>query len=228
MENRIKNHFENEAKEFDEIIVKLIPYYNQIVDAMVDAIPFPNDRDIKVIDLGCGTGTISKKVLEKYPKAKITCVDIAEKMLEIAKYKLGDSENFRYISGDFNSFEFDDTYDVIVSSLALHHLATDEDKNKFYGKIYETLNEGGVFYNSDVVLGSSDYLIQMNMGKWKEFMIKNEGLEKVENKWLPNYYAEDSPCSLMKHLKMLEENRFKEVDVIWKYYNFSVYGGKKE
>lgn len=38
------------------------------------------------------------------------------------------------------------------------HLTTDEDKIVFYKKIYKVLNLGGVFYNADVVLGSSKYL----------------------------------------------------------------------
>ena len=36
----IKKHFEEEAKEFDETIIKLIPYYRQMLDALITSIPF--------------------------------------------------------------------------------------------------------------------------------------------------------------------------------------------
>jgi len=79
----IKTHFEQEAAEFDGIIQKLIPYYNQMLDALVSVIPFPESRAIHVIDLGCGTGTIALRVKTRFRRAKITCVDIAENMLEM-------------------------------------------------------------------------------------------------------------------------------------------------
>ena len=37
--NLVKEHFESEAKEFDGIILNLIPYYNQMIESLVMAIP---------------------------------------------------------------------------------------------------------------------------------------------------------------------------------------------
>jgi len=91
-------------------------------------------------------------------------------MIEMAKIKLDEYNDIKYVIGDFYSFEFTERYDVIVSSLVLHHLVTNEDKIQFYKKIYDALNEGGVFYNADVVLGSNNYLQELYIDKWKEFM----------------------------------------------------------
>ena len=121
---RIKNHFEEEAKEFDAIIQRLIPNYNEMIAALVSVIPFSKERAFSMIDLGCGTGTVSKAVKGCFPNAEITCVDIAGSMLEIARDKLGGSVNC--IQADFNDFDFQRTFDLIVSSLALHHLETDD------------------------------------------------------------------------------------------------------
>jgi tRNA (cmo5U34)-methyltransferase len=49
-------------------------------------------------------------------------------------------------------------YGVVVSSLALHHLVTDDDKQQCYSWIHGSLAPGGRFYNADVVLASSDDL----------------------------------------------------------------------
>lgn len=225
--NTIKNHFESEAKEFDEVIKNLIPYYNQMVEALVLSIPFDKNMEINVIDLGCGTGTISKAVKTSFPNAKITCVDLAENMILMAKDKLRDFQGIKYLQGDFNNFIFPEKYNVVISSLALHHLISDEDKKDFYKKIYENLTDNGFFCNADVVLGSNDFNTELYMEKWKEYMIKNVGKDETENKWVPKYYEEDKPIDLMKHFSFMEEIGFKEFDIYWKYYNFSVYGGKK-
>ncbi|MBW4651636.1 MAG: class I SAM-dependent methyltransferase [Kaiparowitsia implicata GSE-PSE-MK54-09C] len=224
---KVKQHFEAEAQEFDAIIRRLIPYYEQMLDALVIALPFDPSQRICVIDLGCGTGTVARRIKDVYPQAQITCVDIAKKMLQMAQMKLGDGRDVRYQLANFEDYEFDTAYDVAVSSLALHHLVSEDDKIRFYEKIHACLNPGGVFYNADVILGSSSYLQEEYIEKWREYMRLQVSAEEIEQKWMPQHYDEDHPASLMNQLAWLQDMGFAEVDVIWKYYNFSVYGGRK-
>lgn len=115
--------------------------------------------------LGCGTGTVSRQIKQVFPQARITCLDLAGNMIEMSRLKLNRYSNVQYRVGDFNDYEFDDTCDVVVSSLALHHLLTDADKIVFYRKIYDCLRPGGVFFNADVVLGSSEHFQDLYMDK---------------------------------------------------------------
>lgn len=224
---KVKKHFEEEAKEFDRIIRELIPYYEEMIDGMVAAIPHQRTDSINVIDLGCGTGTISKHIKQTFSQARITCLDLAENMIEISKLKLNNYSDVQYRVGNFSTFEFDETYDVVVSSLALHHLATDDNKIGFYRKIYNSLSPNGVFFNADVVLGSSEPFQDLYMEKWISFMKRHVSDDEIENKWLPKYLEEDRPSKLMDQLGWLKDIGFSEIDVIWKYYNFAVYGGRK-
>lgn len=224
---KVKQHFEDEAQEFDAIIRQLIPYYEQMLDALLLALPFKKSQPIAVIDLGCGTGTIARRIKDGYPQAQVTCVDIAEKMLNIAQTKLGNSEDVRYQLANFENYEFDSVYDVAVSSLALHHLISEHDKIKFYEKIYACLKPGGVFFNADVILGSSSHIQERYMEKWRDYMRLQVSEEEIEQKWIPQHYDEDYPASLMSQLTWLQDIGFSEIDVIWKYYNFAVYGGHK-
>ena len=223
--DRIKNHFEQEAKEYDMIIQKIIPYYDQMVEALVSVIPFSKESGFSIIDLGCGTGTISKSVKNEFPDVDITCVDISGNMLDIAKNKIGGNVNC--IQVDFNNFIFPQHYDLIVSSLALHHLENDSDKLEFYRKIHASLNPGGVFINIDVVLGSDDFIQELYIKKWREFMEESISAEEIDLKWLLKYYAEDRPTKLTTHLNMLEKCCFTNIDVIYKYYDLAVFTAKK-
>ena len=225
--NRVRRHFEQEAKAYDEIILDLIPHYPQMVEALVSAIPFDAETEIRVIDLGCGTGTISSCVIAAFPSAHVTCLDLAENMVKMAKGKLTQHPHTRFLVGDFNTFAFDAQYDVAVSSLALHHLATDGEKRSFYRRVYDALAPGGVFYNADVVLGSSEALQAMYMRKWQAFMAQNVSRRAIEEEWLPRYYAEDHPARLIDQMAWLTEIGFADVDVVWKAYNYAVYGGRK-
>jgi len=221
---RIKAHFEAAAERFDTVIQTLIPNYNAMIDALVSVIPFAKDHAFSVIDLGCGTGTVSRAIKDHFPNAAITCVDIAGKMLEIAKNKVGG--DVHCIQADFNRFDFPQAYDLAVSSLALHHLETDEAKFAFYQKIHAALHPGGMFINADIVLGSDEHLQKIYMAKWEAFMLKNLPAQEDLEKCLSDYYAEDRPAELMTHLHMLRKIGFSAVDVIYKHWNYAVYCGK--
>jgi tRNA (cmo5U34)-methyltransferase len=148
-------------------------------------------------------------------------------MVEMARAKLAQHPHARYLVDDLNTFAFDAEYDVVVSSLALHHMVTDADKQGFYRRIYDALASGGVFYNADVVLGSSAALQAMYMRKWRAFMQQNVSDEEIEHTWLPKYYDEDHPAKLTDHLAWLAKVGFADVDVVWKVYNYAVYGGTR-
>jgi tRNA (cmo5U34)-methyltransferase len=223
--NKVNDHFENEAPEFDSIILKLIPHYPAMFRALVDAMPFDKSATLRIIDLGCGTGTISAQIMEAFPNAQITCLDLSNNMIAMAQAKLARYPLINYIVADFEAYDFSGKYDAVVSSLALHHLATDETKRNFYHRIYECLNSRGVFFNADVVLGANEFLQSMYLKEWRAFMRRSISSDEIEGKWMPKYQEEDHPAKLTNHLAWLAEIGFSDVDVIWKYFNFAVFGG---
>ncbi len=223
--SNLKQHFDRVAENYDQEILKTFPRYDEMIEALVNAIPTDMDSP-RVLDLGCGTGNITKKVLEVFPNAKITCLDISDKMIEISKEKLSDYE-IEYVLGDFTIIDIIDNYDVIISSLALHHIETDEEKLEMYKYIFNALNDGGVFYNADVVKSDSPYNNELNERKYVEYMklknATNKEIEDFKNRRNDN----DSPITLLKHFNLLEESGFSHIDVIWKYYGNAVFGATK-
>ena len=225
--DNVRKHFEEEANEYNNIIINLIPYYNEMLEALISSIQLNTSDTFSLLDLGCGPGTITKLVLKKYPKAKVTCVDIASNMIELAEKTLGEYKDIEFINKDFYNLKLSKKYDVVLSSLALHHLLNNDDKKAFYNKIYGWLNNKGSFFNADNVIASGKRLDDTYMEKWIEYMNRNVSMEEINSKWLVKYADEDKPAILFNQLLWLKDIGFKEVDVIWKYYNFSVYGGYK-
>jgi tRNA (cmo5U34)-methyltransferase len=225
--DHVKEHFETEAKEFDEIIFRIIPYYSEMIEALLNSIHFSNYQYIRVIDLGCGTGTVARRISEKFPNSEIVCLDIASNMIDLAKQKLSDHSKTSFITGDFSKTIFDGKFDLVVSSLALHHLENDKFKKEFYKKVYDILTDSGQFINADVVLASTDFHQEVYMNRWVEYMNRTYPKDQIYDNWIQKYNTEDRPAKLIDQIKWLEDIGFKSVDVIWKYYNFSVYCGNK-
>jgi len=221
----IKEHFEKEAKSFDKNFFKVAPFYKEALEALISALTFKEDKKIRVVDLGCGTGNITKALMKRYPNASVVCVDLADNMIEMAKAKLERYKSVKYWTGDIRRFDYSGQYDAVISSLVLHHLEK-KAKERFYRKVFNSLSRGSVFYIADFVLPSSDKMAAMYREKWKKFMRKNLSPLEVSN-MIARHEHEDRPAELMFELDLLRETGFKNVDVVWKYYNFAVYGGEK-
>jgi tRNA (cmo5U34)-methyltransferase len=165
----IKEHFERAAKDFDRNFIRFAPGYEEAIEALVCAMPFRKGSRISVADLGCGTGNIAAAVLKRYPGARVSCVDLSDNMISLAKAKLGRSKNVEFHTADLRDYKFTRKYDAVVSSLVIHHIEG-KDKTLFYRKIFGCLKKGGVFYNSDITRGSNRYLQDMYIQKWIEFL----------------------------------------------------------
>ena len=77
---------------------------------------FPDKKDLKIIDLGCGSGAIGLTLKHFFPNADVTLLDISEQALEVAKENasnLGLDVNF--VLGDMLE-EVNDKFDVIISN----------------------------------------------------------------------------------------------------------------
>lgn len=223
----VKQHFEHEATEFDERIVKIIPWYKQMLSSLVGVLPFDAAAPIKIVDLGCGTGTVTYTVKQAFPHASVLCVDLAETMIELAQKKLAMFHDITFRCADFESVMFDEKYDAIVSSYALHHIEDDAGKQRMYKKIFDALVPGGVFYNVDCVCAPSAHLHEAYMAAWKVFMRQSLTDKEIDDEIIPRYYCEDRPATIMQHLMWLREVGFTDVDVIFKSYGGALYGGRK-
>jgi tRNA (cmo5U34)-methyltransferase len=224
--NEIKKHFEKEAIVFDKLFFKVAPYYEEMLQALVDALPFHAKDRLKIIDLGCGTGNLSQKLISVYPNAHITCLDMAENMLKMAKAKFKETPNVDFWLGDIRDFDYRAKYDAIVASLVLHHIEGKE-KLRFYRKLYSALSKGGVFFNIDIYLSPDSHLQELYMSKWKTFMKANGLPVKIINDMISRHKKEDRPVIFEDELAVMRKAGFKRVDVVMKRYNFALCGGMK-
>lgn len=229
MKNRfeeIKKHFEKEAKIFDKLFYKIIPHYEFMLDIVTEAVPFNKKSKLKIIDLGCGTGNLSKKVISAYPKSHLTCLDMSENMIKMAKVKFEKFPGTIFWLGDIREFDYSKKYDVIISSMVLHHVEGTE-KIKFYRKLHKALKNDGIFLNIDIFITKDKNLQKLYTDKWISFMLKSGlSLNKVKEMLL-RHKKEDRPVFIEKELENLHKAGFKNPDIIFKNFNFAVYGARK-
>lgn len=100
----------------------------------------PDFSGKRVLDLGCGFGWHCQYAVE-HGAAAVAGVDISEKMLAVAKEKT--SQAIEYICAPIEEAQFPNhAFDVVISSLAFHYLASFEDIVK---QVFAWLIKGGAF-----------------------------------------------------------------------------------
>jgi len=223
-----------ETADFDTGIRQLTPRYEEILDVLARCTP-PDAQQI--LDLGCGTGEVSLKILARCPDAEVIAVDYSPRMLAAARAKIeraGYSKRWRAIEGDFGDWAHDklslpEGFDICVSCLAIH-LLTDEMKLQLFGRIRNSLKPGGRFWNADPILPASLALKEVYQ-QLREEWSQSQGttLAAVRAKSgtsIPQSYSgPDRLATLEAHLQMLTTAGFASVAVPWKYYGYAVFGG---
>lgn len=104
----------------------------------------------RVLDLGCGTGTLTMMLKRTSPKAHVTGLDGDPQILSIAREKAQRAD--LAITWDtgyaFDLHYPDNSFDVVVSSLVIHHLIT-ADKGCAFREVHRVLRPGGQFHIVD-------------------------------------------------------------------------------
>ncbi|MBI5712996.1 MAG: class I SAM-dependent methyltransferase [Chloroflexi bacterium] len=103
------------------------------------------DNNVKILELGCGTGGLWKDLKDSFHNCEITLSDLSEGMLKKSKDTLGET-GFRYERIDFHNIPYPDkTFDIIISNHNLYHA---EDLNKVLREILRVIKDDGVFYST--------------------------------------------------------------------------------
>ncbi len=223
----IQSVFDKYASSYDAARIKLIPCFHDFYQIAIDTIPFAEEKKLDVLDLGAGTGLMAGMVAQRYPKARIVLMDIAEKMLSEARTRLEIHPNkFDFIATNYSEPDaFTQNFDLVISSLSIHHL-TDKEKQNLFKTIFQHLKEGGIFINADQVLGETRKLETKYREQWVQ-QVKDNGTTNEELEAALERMQEDKMSTLSSQLQWLKEAGFCDVNCWYKNYSFTVVSGSK-
>ncbi|MGZ3750882.1 MAG: class I SAM-dependent methyltransferase [Mucilaginibacter sp.] len=223
--NEVKEQFSNVSKKYDSQREHLIPCYKDFYTAGLPLVKSLTHAKT-VLDIGAGTGLFSQFIYEQNPGLYFTLTDISAEMLNVARERFGNADNFEYLELDFSKDALPGKYDIIITGLAVHYL-DDVAKAKFYKNIFLALNDGGLFINADRVAGKNVLFDSLYNYYWRE-TISQSGIDREALIQAFERIKLEKLTPLETQLKMLEKAGFNEVDCIYKNKNFAVIGGFKD
>ena len=182
-----------------------------------------------LLDVGCGAGNYSLKLLQHLPGLNVTLVDLSRNMLNRSVERVGAATtgSVSAVQGDVREIQIPaQSVDIILAAAVLHHLRTDDEWRAVFRMFFEALRPGGSFWIFDLV---EHTLPEVQRIQWRMY---GEYLSRLkDDTYRDQVYAyierEDTPKPLMFQLDMLREAGFSRVEVLHKHSCFAAFGGVK-
>lgn len=195
--------FEDRLEGYDEHMMTNIESANEFYPFTAECLPI--EKNVHILDLGCGTGLELEEYFQLNPSALITGVDLSEGMLSALKTKFADKA-ITLIVGSYFDVPFGiNAFNAAVSVESLHHF-TKEEKIPLYAKLHTSLKEKGYFILTDYFSLSDE---EENMHRQNLIDLKVEqGITDDE------FYHYDTPLTVKHETEALLQAGFTSVEVL--------------
>ena len=212
---KMQDFFNSRANMYDNhmlVDLNLNEFYDEIAN-LVEI----DDKNLKLLDLGCGTGIELERLFAKYPDIQVTGIDLSSEMLNTLKEKYK-GKNIDVICGSYFDVEFGSGFDVVLSTYSLHHF-NEEEKLALYKKTYESMKPGGFYVEGDYTV-KTDEEQTLYLSELKRF--KNE-----QNLSDDSFYHYDTPMTAENQIKLLKSAGFSDIKIIRQWDSTTIITAKK-
>jgi tRNA (cmo5U34)-methyltransferase len=196
------------------------------------AVTTPGARDL--LDIGCGAGNYTLKMLERVPDLNCTLVDLSQSMLDRARDRVAEHTRGRVqtLAGDMREAAFgEEAFDIVLASATLHHLRAEEEWRAMFARILRALRPGGSFWVSDIVEHTAPEVQAMMWERYGEYLMALKGGGPPGKRYRKVVFdaiaEEDTPRPVLFQLNLMREVGFVDLDVLHKNTVYAAFGGRR-
>lgn len=182
-----------------------------------------------VLDVGCGAGNYSLKLLERLANLDVTLIDLSLPMLERAKERVAQATAGRVttIQGDIREVELPEReFDIVLAAAVLHHLRTDREWRGVFASFHRALRRGGSLWVFDLVESSIPAVQRVMWRRYGEYLTRLKD-ESYRDHVFDYVDKEDTPRGLVFQLDLMREVGFSQFEVLHKNVCFAAFGAIK-
>lgn len=199
------------------------------MELCTEAARYANPQATELLDIGCGAGNYTLKMLSKIPDLNCVLNDLSLPMLQKAKERVSPQTRgtVTLIQDDMRNLDLPDNhFDIVLAAATLHHLRDDRDWESMFAMIYSALKPGGSFWISDLITHDSGPIAKLFEDQYSGYLDTLGGPE-YRQKVLDYVQYEDTPRSLNYQLALLGKVGFSKIDILHKNSSFAAFGGIK-
>lgn len=183
----------------------------------------------RILDIGCGAGNNTLKLLQSISPLDCDLVDLSTPMLTRAMERVGkvNAGLIRAFQGDFRTLDLpENKYDVILAATVLHHLRDDDDWERSFSKFFHLTAPGGSIWITDIVTHETEAVQAMMWQRYGQYLVDRGG-EEYKNRIFDHIDREDSPRPVTYQLELLKKVGFQRVELLHKNACFAAFGAIK-
>ncbi|HEY1663675.1 MAG TPA: class I SAM-dependent methyltransferase [Verrucomicrobiae bacterium] len=182
-----------------------------------------------MLDVGCGAGNYTLKLLKFLPRLEVTLVDLSRPMLDRAIARVSQSTTGKVVAlqGDIRDLPIAAaSFDIIVAAAVFHHLREEDEWRMVFKKMYAALRPGGSLWISDLIEHSNPQVQAMMWERYGDYLTQLKDASYRDHVF--DYVGrEDSPRPLMFQIDLLREAGFQEIEILHKNSCFAAFGAVK-
>ena len=200
-----------------------------VLDLITTVAAATNPDATHVLDIGCGAGNYTLKLLQHLPDLNVTLIDLSKPMLDRALQRIGaaSDSNITTLQGDIRKIPLPDRhYDIIMAAAVFHHLRDDAEWEAVFGKCYSALKPGGSLWISDLIAHDDPAVQAVLWQRYGEYLTQLKG-EAYRDQVFAYIEQEDTPRPLLYQVHLLKQVGFRTVEVLHKNAAFAAFGGIK-
>lgn len=225
----VASHLRIRLSEYDRRIRTFIPHYEEMLSAVASAVELVAKATPTILDLGIGTGALAARCLRLRPRARLIGIDADPQILAVAHRRLSRrarsaAQRIVLIHADFSRAALP-SCDLIVATLALHHIAPAAAKRRLYVKCHAALRRGGVLATGDCFLAEDSALSRRYRAAWRAHLSRSYTRRRTQE-FFRAWAHDDTYFSLAREWRMLEGAGF-QVEVFWRRPPFGVLLARK-
>ncbi|MEO7049500.1 MAG: class I SAM-dependent methyltransferase [Ferruginibacter sp.] len=225
----IKERFDNDVERFSNLDTGQVSTIDAEItlELITGAAKIIKPQAVNILDIGCGAGNYTLKMLSKLPNLNCTLIDLSKPMLDRAFQRVSNETKSKVeiIQGDIRDIELaENSFDIILAGAVLHHLRDEKDWEFVFTKLFKILTNGGCLMISDIITQDTTLLNDYMWGRYGDYLEKTGGKE-YRKKVLDYVAKEDSPRSLNFQLELMKKVGFCQVEILHKNSCFAAYCG---
>jgi len=227
----IRNRFDNDVERFSNLDTGQATTIDAplTMELCTEAAKYINPNAKNLLDIGCGAGNYTLKMLSKIENLNCTLNDLSLPMLERAKERVSaqTTGDVTTIQNDMRNLNLpDDHFDIVLAAATFHHLRDDADWEKVFSKLYKALKPGGSIWISDLIAHDAEPLNRLFHQRYSDYLDTLGGPE-YRQKVLDYVAHEDTPRSVNYQMDLLKRVGFTDVEILHKNSYFAAFGGIK-
>lgn len=205
------------ADEYELEVKRTIPFHGVLLGTAVEAVLTVHASPRRWLDSGSGPGALAELAIARSPATEIFLADPSSAMIALARKRLPNLPNDRFLLATSQELPTLAPFDVITA-VQCHHYGDMAERERAVRRCHELLAPGGALVVFENVRAETEEGHEWQRARWSEWMRAQGRDDAMLAKLLGREGTAMFPVRVSEHLEMFRRVGFRVIETIWRAY----------